>query len=296
MLKKLTHFTIISVCLAFNPAIAGLEEAVVSVQNTIQAPFTENAESNFGEQQSTTVSSATTEFPSFVDAYDIDITDDSISFQWVDTEFSQSISGPVQPNIFDRNYFVFNFPENTVITEISFDPTASNLLPGSAHPSAQLLSSNQVVTIFDEGVIRELGFNPVFNITTSIVAPVPIQPAHTGSWFDPANDGRGGFVNIAEQGEQSVLVLNWSDYNEDGSQLWLIGNSNPLEIGATSAIVPVQVTQQDENGDVIKSDWGTILIEFNSCDTGNLIIEPNSDEPSQSISLSRLTKITGLSC
>lgn len=142
----------------------------------------------------------------------------------------------------------------------------------------------------------------VIDETFSITPPdtsalVSIQPAHTGSWFDPATDGRGGFVNIASsQTGQSVLVISWFDYNADGSQMWLIGNSAPLELGATNAVVPVQVTQKDINGDVIKSDWGTFTFEFTSCDTGNLVIQPNNGEPSQTLPLSRLTKIVGMSC
>ena len=75
-------------------------------------------------------------------------------------------------NVFDRNYFVFDLLENEVISAISFDPLTSGLLSGSALPTAEILSPNQIMTIFGEGVIRELGFNPVFNVTTSAV-PVP---------------------------------------------------------------------------------------------------------------------------
>ncbi|HFD13201.1 MAG TPA: hypothetical protein ENJ32_12150 [Crenotrichaceae bacterium] len=296
MFKLFICFTLITSSLIINSAIASLEGTRVSVQNTIQAPFTEGFEVDFGNSQSTTVSSTSIELPSFVDVYDIDLSSDSISFNWVETDFSNSISGPVQANIFDRNYFVFSLPANTIISDISFDPTASKLLPGSAEPSAEIVSSNQVMTVFDEGVIRELGFNPVFKITTSTVNPAPIRPAHTGSWMDSEVDGRGGFINIADLGGQTVVVLSWSDYNDDGSQLWLVGNSEPLEVDASTATIPVQVTQQAVNGEVTKSDWGRFILEFNSCDTGTLIIEPNNGGDAQTVKLSRLTKIVGLSC
>jgi hypothetical protein len=125
---------------------------------------------------------------------------------------------------------------------------------------------------------------------------VAIKPAHTGSWYDPASDGKGGFVNIAEQNGQLVFVVSWFDYNEDGTQMWLIGSSALLEPGATTALVPVQVTQKDVNGVVIKSDWGIFTFEFTSCDTGNLVIAPSSGGPTQTVPLSRLTKIAGLAC
>jgi hypothetical protein len=142
----------------------------------------------------------------------------------------------------------------------------------------------------------------VIDETVSITPPssatvVSIQPAHTGSWFDPATDGRGGFLNVAiDQNGQSLVVVSWFDYNNDGSQMWLIGNSTPLELGATSAVVPVQITQKDIDGNVIKSDWGTFTFEFTSCDSGNLVIEPNNGEALQTLFLSRLTKIVGMSC
>ena len=138
--------------------------------------------------------------------------------------------------------------------------------------------------------------NVVISTPANAGAENTIRPTHTGSWFDPATDGRGGFVNIAEQGGQMVLVIAWFDYNEDGSQMWLVGSSDPLAFEATNAIVPVQVTSTDGNGDVIKSDWGTFTFEFNSCDSGNLVIEPNNDGASQTVPLTRLTKIVGLSC
>jgi len=168
MQNKLVSFAIITASLVFNPAAASLLGTNVLVRNTIEAPFTGGAEVDVANQ-SATVSSATTEFPSFVDIYDIEIVEDSISFRWVDTDFSQSIAGPIPPSVFDRNYFEFDLPTNMIITDISFDALASGLLSGSAQPSAELLAPNQVLTVFDEGVIRNLGFNPVFNITTAQV-------------------------------------------------------------------------------------------------------------------------------
>jgi hypothetical protein len=125
---------------------------------------------------------------------------------------------------------------------------------------------------------------------------IAIHPAHTGSWFDPETAGRGGFVNIAEQGEQMVFVIAWFDYNDDGTQLWLIGSSTPLSTDATSASVPVQVTHKNSNGEVVLSDWGTFTFEFSSCNNASLLIEPNTGGASQTVPLTRLTKIVGLTC
>lgn len=174
MLKKITFFLIIISSLTINPVLAGLIGVDVTVQNTIQSPsFTGGSEDPFGAPQTATVAS-TQEFPAFINAYDIDVADDSISFSWIDTPFSQAIGGTIGANVFDRNYFVFNLPTNVIITDIIFDPVASSLLTNSALPSAQIISSNQVMTVFGEGVIRDIGFNPVFTVTTSTsTVPVP---------------------------------------------------------------------------------------------------------------------------
>jgi hypothetical protein len=166
--------------IGFNPVFrittSTLPAPSVTVRNTIQSPtFTGGSEDPFGNAQSAIISSAGTEFPGFIDIYDIDATNNSIAFRWIDTEFSRLVGGPVGADVFDRNYFVFNLPENVAITNISFDPAVSNLLPGSAQPSAQVLSSNEILTVFGEGVIREIGFNPVFRITTSASVAPPVS-------------------------------------------------------------------------------------------------------------------------
>ncbi len=172
---------------------------------------------------------------------------------------------------------------------------------GSVLPQIKIVKNDNSVLWTGTQIVSR--FAPNFSASTSIAQSppatgglVPIQPGHTGSWFDPVSDGRGGFVNIADQGEQSVLVVAWFDYNNDGSQMWLVGNSAPLESEATSAIVPVQITQSDSGGNIQKTDWGTFTFEFTSCDSANLVITPNDGSSSQSLSLTRLTKITDMSC
>jgi hypothetical protein len=143
--------------------------------------------------------------------------------------------------------------------------------------------------------------NSVSGVLTVSVAPtpsatsIPIHPAHSGSWFDPAMEGRGGFVNVADVNGQQVVVMTWLDYNEDGSQMWVVGSSDPLEANATKVTVSVQVTQQNTSGELIKSDWGRFSFEFSSCDSARLIIQPDNGT-SKTLALSRLTKIAGMSC
>lgn len=59
--------------------------------------------------------------------------------------------------------------------------------------------------------------------------------------------------------------------------MWLIG-SMPFEPGVDEVTIPMEVTKKDPSGKVIKKDWGLFTFEFNSCNTGRLITEPDSSD------------------
>lgn len=177
MLGKIISYAVIGAGLTTQPALASLLLNDVVITNTFQGSVTGGVEI-FIDSSTANVSSGALEFPGFIDLYDVDITADSIAFTWIDTPFSNSVSGSTPLGNFDRNLFVFDLPANMNITGITFDAFASQLLSGSAMPSAQLIAPNQVLTVFDEGVIRNIGFNPVFTVTTSsTTVPEPMTLA-----------------------------------------------------------------------------------------------------------------------
>ncbi len=108
-----------------------------------------------------------TEFPEFLTLYDVDISGSEIRFEWLHSDFADKVSGPSPAGNHDRNYFVFDLPEGVKITDITFDEAASNLLDSAALPSAVVIGPNKVMTDFADGVVRGVGFNPVFKITLS---------------------------------------------------------------------------------------------------------------------------------
>ena len=149
----------------------GLNGASVVITNTFQGAQTENAKVDvaaFGLLNNRfAVVGDDTEFPAFITLYDIDVSADSISFTWGDSEFAQSLSGPTPNGNHDRNYFIFELPEGKAITSVEFDAAASDLIEGSAEPTAMILGPNRIVTDFSTGVIRGTGFNPVYSVTVS---------------------------------------------------------------------------------------------------------------------------------
>jgi len=104
------------------------------------------------------------ELPGFITLYDIDLTADSVRFNWIESEFSNSVSGKMPSDKHDRNYFVFDLPDNIQIASVEFDVNGSQLHEGSALPTVKLISTNKFMTEFSSGVIRKPGFKPSFKI------------------------------------------------------------------------------------------------------------------------------------
>lgn len=152
-------------------AADGLTGTTVVVTNTFQGAQTDGAEVDvaafsLANNQFAVVRDGI-EFPEFITLYDIDISADSIRFVWGDSEFAQQLSGPTPDGNHDRNYFVFDLPTGTMITDVAFDADASEMIDGSAAPTAAILGPNRIVVDFSSGVIRGAGFNPVLSVTLS---------------------------------------------------------------------------------------------------------------------------------
>jgi len=104
------------------------------------------------------------ELPGFITLYDIDISENSVSFDWVESDFSKKVGGVMPDDKHDRNYFMFDLPEGTEIVSVELDRDESKLHKGSAMPTVKLIAANKFMTEFAAGVIRKEGFRPSFKI------------------------------------------------------------------------------------------------------------------------------------
>ncbi len=104
----------------------------------------------------------------------------------------------------------------------------------------------------------------------------PILPLHSGTWFDPANPGKGFLIAVSQtSGSEAgpIMVVSWYDYFE-GKQVWLSGIA-PFSLGASSVEVPLQITTGAQFGSdfaptqvVTDNQWGRITLRFTGCDAG----------------------------
>ncbi len=131
---------------------------------------------------------------------------------------------------------------------------------------------------------------------------IPILPVHTGSWFDPANSGRGFLIEVAsasgtEQGP--VLLVTWYTFHE-GRQIWLVGLA-PFSWGAHSVEVPLQISSGGQFGTAFNPnqvtanpEWGRLTVRFTGCDAGTF--EYTSAYGNGSVPVRSLTQPTDEFC
>ena len=124
----------------------------------------------------------------------------------------------------------------------------------------------------------------------------------SGSWYNPARDGEGIFVEIVRTNGVPRISVAWFTYDLDGFQMHLTG-AGDLTINQTTVTISVQVTNGPEFGDAYnpldlnKQDWGTITLAFDTCGSGVLsyasIIEGYG---TGGIDLTRLTNLEQVRC
>ena len=60
----------------------------------------------------------------------------------------------------------------------------------------------------------------------------------SGQWYNPARDGEGFYVEVIGEGDSLQIAVAMYSYNDQGKQLWLVGNV-AIEAGDQGATVPV---------------------------------------------------------
>ena len=106
-------------------------------------------------------------------------------------------------------------------------------------------------------------------IVPGSLAALPLsQPqALSGAWYDPASNGEGYFVLVAESG----MVATWYGYDAQGQRLWLVSETftGNVELG-----VPITLNLFRGSGGVFTQPlanveaWGSLSLRFDDCTHG----------------------------
>jgi len=118
----------------------------------------------------------------------------------------------------------------------------------------------------------------------------------SGHWRDPARDGEGLTVEIFSADRGGVI---WFTYDNSGAQVWIvgIGTISGSSLIIEHATITDSGTFTDFNpDDVVRTNWGSLALEFSDCDTGSMSYAGLPEFGSGSIQLQRLVGIQGHDC
>jgi hypothetical protein len=128
------------------------------------------------------------------------------------------------------------------------------------------------------------------------MATVPITPAFTGAWYDPAQAGHGIFLEVLPS---QRLLAYWFTFAPDGSQAWFGGD------GAIDSDFAVVDAHGGAGGRWIPNfdpahytteRWGGLTFAFSDCNHGRVWFVNDSDYTawgSGSMDITRLTQPVG---
>lgn len=146
------------------------------------------------------------------------------------------------------------------------------------------------------GIEIEFGLVTQFAISTPGIIFNP--GGYSGSWwFGPTHDGEGLLIEIIDVGGVPFIIVYWFTYDELGNQMWLVGIAEFSGFGPTIMSMelltgPVFGPGYDP-GDVLRTDFGTIAIEFFTPDTGEMTWASVIGFGAGTYDISRLTSILG---
>jgi hypothetical protein len=156
--------------------------------------------------------------------------------------------------------------------------------------TAGTASWNSVLPEFGSG---SMAMTQIAPLTSSADA------CHSGSYYDPAQNGQGFVAEVVNIAGEDTVILAWYVY-QDGEQVWLFGQGPLINDSAEVAMGIFSGADFPPNFDtstVINDPWGTVSLTF----TG-----PNSASASWtssvpgyadgSIELVRLTQLSGQAC
>jgi plastocyanin len=181
-----------------------------------------------------------------------------------------------------------------VTASFAANGATSSTLTLNASSTAATGPSNITVT----GTSGSLTHSLPLSLTVNSGAPAfSIVPGITGSWYLPAQSGHGFNVEVLAN---NVFIAYWYVYDNNGNNLWLVGQGTYS--GNTATMDAYQGTggMFPPNFDptkIVRTKWGSLTMTFTDCNDAMVQWTPIvPGYTSGSMQLVRLTGVQGVAC
>ena len=123
--------------------------------------------------------------------------------------------------------------------------------------------------------------------------PLPHTAGVTGTWFEPATSGQGFVLHAVDD---SRILVSFYGYRNDSARLWLLGVYEGLPAFGEPLTMEMALAEGGdfgsfEPGDIDRSAWGTLVIEFHDCGTATAILDGVDGQ--QTLDLVKLAQLDG---
>jgi hypothetical protein len=173
----------------------------------------------------------------------------------------------------------------------------AGMLPGAYDVAACLFP-----TLHPEDAIVETPLCVYLHVVqvAPLASSVPITPAFTGAWYDPAQGGHGIFVEVLPD---DAFLAYWFAFDPDGAgQSWFGGVGSIVDdvavvtadIGAGGRWIP-----NFDPATYSLNPWGVLIFQFSDCNHGRVdfsSVASMGAYGSGHMDITRLTQPAGLAC
>ena len=215
--------------------------------------------------------------------------------------FPTDQSGSVFEFVASSPYFLHAYLEETNGDQYSrvwawSEEELGLLLAGEANPVTRadhFVPIGEDIWFYGEDAVHGRALR---RISEAAHKPTPWMAAITGAWYDPATSGQGLVLHPIDT---TRSVVSFYGYENDGTQLWLLGTAEaPIEVGVESEVT-LHVSSGGNFGsfrptDVETVPWGTLRITFQDCRSARAVLE--GDHGAQTLEMERLAGLAGLEC
>ncbi|MEO8672826.1 MAG: hypothetical protein ABI411_16020 [Tahibacter sp.] len=202
-------------------------------------------------------------------------------------------------------YSPFGNPQPTLVTELNNSNRQLRLTPDAALTNAGgRVALNLATAAAGSGGAECYNCGPARRIVAgslfgqAVGGQFVITPALAGNWYDPAQDGHGFQFEVLPN---NVATAFWFTFDNAGNQVWINaagaidGNRIVMNGGR---VLNGRFPPNFDPSILERRSWGTLTFLFTDCNHGTVTWTSTDPAftPSGSMTLTRLTSLSGLAC